>query len=117
MVRAALDGLVDGLLYSRSLIETAASIGQGTGVLGDTKKMSVNSTSSTYQAIDDLRPASAFTLDFHGTVSRLNNFLNTGASNGGMASDAFGAGWPKGTRSHDPAVGRHVSPSAETSIR
>ena len=37
--------------------------------------MSTNQTSSTYQAVDKLRPAEAFTLAFPGTPSRLNLFL------------------------------------------
>src|ERR1700736_3478657 len=72
------DGVTGAVISSRSLIETVNAIGRGTGVLGDTKKMSVNSTSSTFQAIDSLRPASSTTFDFHGSVPRLNSFLNTG---------------------------------------
>jgi thermolysin len=51
--------------------------------------MSVNSTTSTFQAIDGLRPASAFTLDFRGAVSRLNNFLASGLLfNSDIATDS-----------------------------
>ena len=39
--------------------------------------MSTNQTSSTYQAVDKLRPAEAFTLAFPGTPARLNLFLQT----------------------------------------
>jgi bacillolysin len=74
----AVDAVSGAIIYSRSLIENVNAIGQGTGVLGDTKKLSVNSTTSTFQAIDGMRPASAFTLDFRGSVSRLNSFLATG---------------------------------------
>jgi hypothetical protein len=38
-------------------------------VFGDLKKMSVNATTSTFQAIDGLRPSSAFTYDFRGSIA------------------------------------------------
>src|SRR5258706_8951412 len=85
----AVDALSGAIIYSRSLLEHVNAIGQGTGVLGDNKKMSVSSTTSTFQAIDGLRPASAFTLDFHGTISRLNNFLASGLLfNSDVATDS-----------------------------
>ncbi len=55
-----------------------SSIGRGTGVLGDAKKMSANAAAATFQAADGLRPAEAYTLDFAGSVARLNAFLQTG---------------------------------------
>ncbi len=56
-------------------IHTQAAIGQGSGIFGTLRKMSTNQTSSTYQAVDKLRPAEAFTLAFPGTPARLNLFL------------------------------------------
>jgi bacillolysin len=50
----------------------------GSGVLNDPKKVSAQSTSSGYRAVDSLRPADAFTLDFHGSFTRLNSFLQSG---------------------------------------
>ena len=58
-------------------IHTQGAIGQGNGVSGALRKMSTNQTSTTYQAVDKLRPAEMFTLAFPGTVSRWNSFLNT----------------------------------------
>ena len=85
----AIDAHTGALLYSRSTIEHVNTIGKGTGVIGDTQKMSVNSTSSTYQAIDGLRPAPTFTLTFPGTASRLNQFLATGLLfNSDIATDS-----------------------------
>jgi Zn-dependent metalloprotease len=55
------------------------TVGLGTGVLGDRKKVSASQSSGTFRAIDLKRPADAFTLDFGGSVTRLNNFLTTGA--------------------------------------
>lgn len=71
----AVDALSGQVVGSHSLIQHIASIGQGTGVLGDIKKMSVESTTSMFRAQDLLRPAPAFTLDFKGSVSRLNSWL------------------------------------------
>jgi bacillolysin len=91
------------VLSSRSLIETVNAIGQGTGVLGDLKKLSVNSTTSTYQAIDGLRRAPMFTLDFRGNLARLNSFLATGLLfNSDIATDSDNV-WTDG-----PTVDAHV---------
>jgi bacillolysin len=53
-------------------------IGKGTGVLGDSKKVSATQSGGTYQAIDARRPADAFTLDFRGSIARFNSFFETG---------------------------------------
>ena len=53
-------------------------IGVGTGVLRDQKKVSVTETSTGFEAVDLLRPALAFTLDFRGSLTRLNTFLANG---------------------------------------
>ncbi len=66
------------IVRSFSRIRTAASVGQGTGVFGSLRKMSTDSASSTYRAIDMLRPARMFTYDFRGSLSRLNTFFATG---------------------------------------
>jgi bacillolysin len=58
-------------------IHTQAAIGQGNGIFGTLRKMSTNQTSTTFQAVDKLRPGEAFTLAFPGTPSRLNFFLET----------------------------------------
>jgi Zn-dependent metalloprotease len=65
------------IVLSINGIHTQASIGQGNGIAGTLRKMSTNQTSSTFQAVDKLRPAEAFTLLFPGTVGRLNQFLNS----------------------------------------
>jgi bacillolysin len=99
----AVDAVSGAVIYSRSLIETANAIGQGTGVFGDTKKISVNSTASAYEAIDRLRPAPAFTFDFHGSVARLNGFLDTGfLFNSDIATNSSNV-WTDG-----PTVDAHV---------
>jgi bacillolysin len=85
----AVDALTGAVISSHSLIEHINAIGQGTGVLGDPKKMSVNSTASTFQAIDGFRPAPTFTLDFHGSVTRLTTFMSNGfLFNSDVATDS-----------------------------
>jgi bacillolysin len=85
----AVDALTGAIIYTRSRIEPIDVIGLGTGVLGDNKKMSVTSTSSTFQAIDERRPAKAFTLDFGGNITRLNRFLADGLLfNSDVATDS-----------------------------
>lgn len=63
---------------SRIRWQDAPEVGSGTGVLQDRKKVSANRAASGYQAIDLLRPAATFTLDFRGSVGRFNTFLQSG---------------------------------------
>ena len=44
-------------------IKTSSSIGKGTGILGDTKKLSTEFQDNTYYAIDTMRPAQITTVD------------------------------------------------------
>jgi bacillolysin len=54
----------------------ASSIGRGSGVLGDNKKVSVTSQSGTFLASDLLRPPSLRTYDLRGNINRVIAFLN-----------------------------------------
>jgi thermolysin len=75
----SVNAVTGAIEQSRSRIRhQAPTIGEGTGVLGDRKKVSGVQSSSVYQATDRRRPATAFTLDFRGSVTRLNAFLQTG---------------------------------------
>jgi bacillolysin len=65
------------VLLSVNGIQTQMAIGQGNSIFGTLRKMSTNQTASTYEAVDKLRPAEAFTLAFPGTPSRLNFFLDS----------------------------------------
>jgi Zn-dependent metalloprotease len=98
-----IDAVSGDFIHSFSQIQTAEMIGQGTGVLGGLKKMSVNSASSTYQAVDLLRPAVAFTFDFRGSLTRLNSFFtNFVVFNSDIAADSDNV-WNDG-----PTVDAHV---------
>jgi bacillolysin len=91
------------IIRSINRIHTQTAVGQGTGVLGATKKLPTNQTSSTYQAVDRMRPALSFTMAFPGTPSRLSQFLqNSAFFNGDIATDSDNT-WTDG-----PTVDAHV---------
>jgi bacillolysin len=91
------------ILLSINGLQTQAAIGQGNGIFGTLRKMSTNQTSSTFQAVDKLRPSETFTLAFPGTPARLNLFLqNLLLFNSDVASDSDNV-WTDG-----PAVDAHV---------
>jgi bacillolysin len=91
------------IVLSLNGIHAQMTIGQGNTIFGTLRKMSTNQTSSTYEAVDKLRPAEAFTLAFPGTPSRFNAFLNTlDLFNSDVATDADNL-WTDG-----PTVDAHV---------
>ncbi|MCM3878531.1 MAG: M4 family metallopeptidase [Vicinamibacterales bacterium] len=101
--RIDVDAKTGELVRSFSTIQTSTTIGQGTGVLGGLRKMSTDSSNSTFRAVDLLRPASANTFDFRGSASRLNAFLATGLLfNSDIATDSDNV-WNDG-----PTVDAHV---------
>ena len=53
-------------------------VGSGVGVLSDPKKVSSSTVTGGYEAVDLLRPAVSFTLNFFGSPARLSDFLETG---------------------------------------
>jgi bacillolysin len=69
-----LDATSGEVAFSYSDLET--TIGTGTGVLGDTKKISTTERSGTYRAWDQMRPASIYTFDMKGQLARSLRFLN-----------------------------------------
>ena len=64
------------IVLSINGLRTQSAIGEGTGVTGVVKKVSVNQDVGTYQAADLLRPAWTLTFDFKGSLPRLNAFIN-----------------------------------------
>src|SRR4029079_15815784 len=55
--------------------KTQTAVGRALGVLGDTKKISVRTSSGQFQARDDLRPPDIETYDMKGDPFRTDNFL------------------------------------------
>ena len=55
--------------------KTQAAVGRATGVLGDSKKISVRAASGQFQTRDDLRPPTIETYDMKGDPVRTDNFL------------------------------------------
>jgi bacillolysin len=66
---------VEVLRISEIKTQTPA-VGQGTGVLGDKKKISVSKTSSAYVATDELRPPSLETFDMRFDLTRTLGVVN-----------------------------------------
>ena len=68
---------IDGHLRLKySLFENQSAVVTGTGVLNDTKKVSVRTQSGTYIADDQLRPPSLRTFDLRGNLTAAINALN-----------------------------------------
>ncbi len=57
-------------------LHTQAAVGRGTGVLGDTKKVSAQARSGRYVADDALRPPVLVTYDMQGNLSRTEDYLD-----------------------------------------
>jgi bacillolysin len=70
-------------------LKTQHAIGAGTGVLGDSKKVSVTKDSGSYRASDGLRPPALRTFDLRGNATRTMMFLTgrTALVTGDLASD------------------------------
>lgn len=65
------------LLLTLSDLKTqVAAVGKGAGVLGDTKKMSVNRVTGGFRTEDELRPPTLVTFDMKSNLTRTVNFLN-----------------------------------------
>jgi thermolysin len=88
---------------SRIRAQQSAVVGLGRGVLNDEKKVSATQATGAVQAIDQLRPAAGFTLDFKGNVPRLNAFLRTGEVSLSDVATSTGPAWTDG-----PTVDVHV---------
>lgn len=77
------------IIDSRTEIKTQGVVGQGTGVLGDPKKISTQQGSGGFQAIDVLRPGVTVTFALSGTAARATSFANNlFVSNSEIASDS-----------------------------
>lgn len=82
-----LDADTGGLAMSYSDLQTG--VGTGTGVHGDTKKISTSERSGIHRAWDQMRPAMIYTFDMKGDLNRTTRFLNNQLSLGepDMAAD------------------------------
>jgi thermolysin len=85
-------------------LKSQTAIGLGNGVLGDSKKMSVQPSAGTFVASDPLRPPEIITFDMKGDVNRTIDFLNgeIALGLGDIASDTDNV-WGDG-----PAVDAHA---------
>jgi thermolysin len=80
-----IDAMDGSLRLKYNLFENQSAVVLGTGVLGDTKKVSVLSQSGTFLADDQLRPPALRTFDMQGnltaTLSALNGITALGTAN------------------------------------
>jgi len=74
-MRTYLDATSGEVLLQYNDLQTQAAVGTGTGVLGDTKKISTNLQSGRYVADDQLRPPTLITYDMQGNLARTLNYL------------------------------------------
>ena len=84
------DAVTAAIAWSHSVLERQAAPGIGTGVRGDTKKMSVRAEGPAFVADDVLRPPSLVTFDLRGDLFRAVLFLNgvIALGVGDLATDA-----------------------------
>ena len=68
------------IVFDYSDLQTQAAVGRGTGVNGDSKKVSARGGSGSFFTEDALRPALIRTYDLKGDTQRVNNILNAFSS-------------------------------------
>ena len=72
-----IDANAGGVVLEYNDIKTqAAAVGTGTGVLGDTKKVSASAVSGRFIADDSLRPPTLITYDMQGNLARVDAYLD-----------------------------------------
>jgi Zn-dependent metalloprotease len=71
-----IDAASGAIVMTLDAAQRQSAIGQGTGVLGDAKKMSVTSASGAFQAADLLRPPVLRTYDMKENLTRTIDILN-----------------------------------------
>jgi bacillolysin len=75
-MRTFIDAQNGELLLRYNDLKRQSAVGTGTGVLGDTKKISARLVSGRYTADDALRPPVLITYDMQGNLARAENYLN-----------------------------------------
>jgi thermolysin len=71
-----IDARTGAVVFDYSDLKTQSAVGRGTGVLGDSKKLSVSSSGGQFSTTDRLRPPAINTYDMRGNFSRVNAYLN-----------------------------------------
>jgi bacillolysin len=84
------DARTGTIAFEYSDLQTQSAVGRGQGVLGDSKKISVQPSGGQYMAKDMLRPPSLTTYDMQGNHQRVISFLNGSINlgNSDIASDS-----------------------------
>ena len=71
-----IDAHTGATLREMTDLQAQAAVGQGTGVLGDSKKMSASQAGGVYVADDKMRPPQLVTFDLKGNLTRANQLLD-----------------------------------------
>ena len=98
------DALSGAVLWTTDEMQTQSQVGVGTGVLGDTKKISTTQVAGAFRAHDQHRPAPIRTFDTRGSEGTLNRLLQPP----GPAVDADFSVDTDNTWADPPVVDTHV---------
>ena len=92
-----IDANTGGTLFQFEDLRTSAAVGTGTGVLGDTKKLSTTLENNLYYAVDQMRPARITTGDIRhaesGTIYYVTDEDNSWTSDGSVVDGHAHMGW------------------------
>jgi thermolysin len=91
------DANTGGTLFQFEDLRTSTAVGTGTGVLGDTKKLSTTLENNLYYAVDQMRPAQITTGDIRhaesGTIYYATDEDNSWTSDGSVVDGHAHMGW------------------------
>jgi len=95
--RVFIDAVAGGLVWSYADLRTeGASVGLGTGVWGDRKKVSVESTAEGFRATDRLRPPALATWNLNYDASAATSALNDGQLDPDLIASSTDNRWTDG---------------------
>jgi bacillolysin len=92
-----IDAKTSRIVFRYDDVKTSTAVGTGTGLLGDTKKMSTEFADGTYYAIDGMRPAQIITADIRNSTSGSAYYVtdsdNNWTSDGAVVDGHAYLGW------------------------
>ena len=94
--RLFVDALEGGIAHRYSDLRTEAAVGLGTGVWGDRKKVSADSSPAGFRAEDRLRPPALATYDLHESLAAAGEALSTGRIDPALVATDADNDWTDG---------------------
>jgi Zn-dependent metalloprotease len=94
--RVFVDAHRGGIAHRYSDLRTEAAVGLGSGVWGDRKKLSADSSASGFRAEDRLRPPALVTYDLHGSFAAAGEALTTGRFDPSLVAADADNNWTDG---------------------